>query len=170
MPELDSYRQWLASGSGNRALVETIQVKHPLWGDLFFANWDSDFGATISQGLATGASVTFASSRFYFEPATIEDGLEQATQLVVSSLGGILYGELKKMTNEDRRTPIQITYRLFFHDDGSTPLFEPAPVWTVHAIEANRESIKAELRSAPLRIQRIGEYYTKSQFPVLVYV
>lgn len=166
MSETNEYKEWLSSAPTSVAMVETLQVSHSSWTDIYIANWDEGFTGTLEDG---SSQAQYVPGRFFFEPNEVSDNLEQATSIVISSLEGSIYRSLKAMTPTERLEPIKITHRLYFHNDYSQVLVNPPPVWTLHLVEASHDVIKAEIRSTPLRIQRLGVYYTQSEFPVLVY-
>ena len=161
----NAYRRWLAGAQTDKVVVETIAVKHSSWGTTYLANWDQSFDATLDNGVTR---VTFLPSQFNFDLPSMTDTTEQAAGLTVSSLDGIIYENLRAMSATDREEPIEIKYRLYFADDDTTPLADTI-TWTVHSVAVTMDTIRAELRSIPLRVRRIGTYYTQENFDVLIY-
>ena len=161
----NAYRRWLAGAQTDKAIVETIAVKHSSWGTTYLANWDQNFTATLDNGVTR---VTFLSSQFNFDLPSMTDTTEQAAGLTVSALDGIIYENLRAMSASDREEPIEIKYRIYFSDDDTTPLTDTI-TWTVHSVAVTMDTIRAELRSIPLRVRRIGTYYTQENFDVLIY-
>ena len=165
MADTQAYREWLATGNAQVALVETLQISHATLGDLNIANWDQNLICKTEAG----DSVTFVAGRFYLEPAEVSDNTGQGTVLTIAALGGIFYQAIKDMTVDERTQPITLTHRSYLRNNLNQQLINPPPRWTVHAIEATTEAIRAEIRSEPLRVRRVGLYYTAQEFPVLVY-
>lgn len=160
-----AYRRWLTGAQTDRTVVETIAVKHSAWGTTYLANWDQNFEATLDNGVTR---VTFLASQFNFDLPSMTDTTEQSCGLTVSSLDGIIYENLRAMTATQREEAIEIKYRIYFSDDDTQPLADTI-TWTVHSVAVTMDTIRAELRSIPLRVRRIGQYYTQENFSALIY-
>lgn len=163
MAESQAYRRWLASGETERQVVETFQIEHASFETTFVVNADRDFRAKLEDG----NYYTFNRGRFYADPAEVNEGTEQSMTVAFAQGDGKIYEKIRQMSFDDRQTPITAIYRLFFLDDPDNMLITPAPRWSVHALEATREAIKADLRAPHMRVQRIGRYYTAHEFPAL---
>ncbi len=165
-----AYTEWLASAPSNAAIIETIDVAHYAWGNWRIAKWGTD----ITLRDETGGTQTFKAGFFKLTKPEASDTLEQVAQISISSMDGALYNILRGMNAEQRATPITITYRLVRSDTIVAGVHEPLlvnppPVWNVHTINASITALVAEVRADPLRIRRVGTYYTENYFPVLVY-
>jgi len=165
MAEIEKYKEWLASGQMDTAIIETLEIVHPKFGSVWLANWDR----SIDIVTETGRTATCIASRFYYEPPAVE-GTEQAAALMISSLGGRLYDVLLDMTYEDRLTPIRGTMRLYMSDDYENLLINPPPVWTLNSVDVSADALRCEIMATPMRVNRVGRYYTQYEFPVLKYV
>ena len=165
-----AYNQWISSAETNEALIETIQVSHPMWGDVWLANWDRNILATLEAVPGGGVVQEFLASRFYLEPAGLTSGTEQVSNLSITSLDGLLYEYFADMTIVDREVPIEIIARSYLSASLTAPVYNTPPVWYLQSITATWDVLQGSLQSTPLRVQRIGRYYTSIEFPVFQYV
>ena len=167
MTDIAEYQQWLASGTTDAALIETIEVFHaatvPAFSPIFIANW----GVPITCTLETAAQQAFVAGRFLLEPATTNASFSQGTSLTMSSLDGVLYRAFRDLTYAQRQDPIKVRLRAYMSNDLTQIVTTPPPVWTLRSVTANFTAITGELSALPLRVQRIGRYFTSSEFPVL---
>ena len=170
MTTTGEYRQWLSSAETDAALIETIQVQHVSFPDVWLVNWDRDITATLEAVPGGSAVQTFQAARFYLEPQEVSDGTEQGTALTISSLGGALYEYFADMTPAQRQFPVTITARAWLSNNLTTPVYTTPPVWTLHSVVATWDVLQGEIKATPLRVQRIGRYYTTLELPVLVYL
>lgn len=167
MAEINSYKEWLVTAPTERGILETIEVSHPSWpAPVYLVHWDIAVTCTI-QDKGADTPVEFLPARFVFEPAIVSDGTEQSASCAISAYDGVIYSFLKGMTPDERMVPIELRSRLYYTDDQTAQLINPSPLWNVHAVTATFETVHAELQVAPLRIQRVGRYFTALQFPVL---
>jgi len=166
----EKYRNWMVQGNSDRAVIETITIDHPSLGaPIYLANWDVDIVATL-EDIDPVQGVTFKASRFIMEPAAVRDGTEQNTTLVMGNYDGQVYAALKAMTSEEREQPVTIRPRMYLSDNLSEQLVNPSPIWNLHNVTASFEAVNGEIAAAPLRVQRIGLYYTALEFPVLAVI
>lgn len=167
MAETNAYRKWLATGYTRRGVIDTIQVSHPKWGDLYLANWDSDIDCTLDD-VAGDPVVTFNASRFQLQKAQVTGGTDQTTTITINSFDGLLYGELKAMTPAERvNSPITITPRMYWTNNQTAGMINPPPVWTLHNATVSMEAVTGEIKALPMRTQRVGIYYDALEFPAL---
>lgn len=166
MAEIDAYREWLSSGQTDKAVVETVQVSHPSFQDAFLANWHENIVCTLEDA----STQEFQAAHFELEPANVNDTTSQNTQARISALDGLVYDLLKSMSYVDRIQPIEVIHRLYFHTDFTTLIFDPPSRWVVHSVTVGFDTVVADLRTEPLRSVRIGRYFTRKEFPVLVYL
>ena len=169
MAETDFYKEWLASGTTDDEIVETVQITHAggAFADLLVVNADRDLTALLEDGTTR----KFTAGRFMLEPAETTDTTSQSTTISVSALDGMWYTSIKNMTYEERAQAITLVHRLYrLRDPLAGPLMTPPPSWTVNAVEATLEAVRAEIRAEELRMQKIGLYYTAREFPALVYL
>ena len=166
MAEISEYREWLASAPTERGVLETIQISHADFPSLFLANWDVQVTCKL-QDVTGEPDQIFLPARFMIEPAPTQQSTEQKTVITMSAYDGEIYKAFKSMTAAQRRTEITLTPRLYWTDDQTTQLVNPAPAWNIQSVTANIETIQAELTATPLRIHKTGIYYTALQFPVL---
>jgi hypothetical protein len=166
MSEIDAYREWLASGHTDRAVIETVEISHPSFPTAYLAKWPESINCKIE----TGETKQFQAANFEIEPASINDTTNQNTQARISALDGAIYDLLKSMTYVQRIAPIELIHRLYFNTDFNTLIFTPPARWVVHSVTVGFDSVVADLRTEPLRSVRIGRYFTKREFPVLVYL
>ena len=166
MSETDEFKEWLTGGDTARVKIGTIEISHASWGSIYLANWDTD----VTFNVADKADVpqTFTASRFLFEPSSVGDTTEQATGISMTAYGGVIYDAFNSMTYAQRQTPITIIPREFFDPTG-TQTVNPPPVWTLHNVTCNFESVSGQLKAEPLRVHRCGLYYTAQEFPVFEY-
>jgi len=166
MATTSDYNKWMASGETTQALIETIQVQHSSFPDVWLANWDRDIIATLEGG----GQQTFMASRFYLEPTEVTDGTAQGTSLAISSLDGALYEYFADMTPVQRQDPVTITARSYLSNTLTAPVYTTPPVWTLHSVTATWDMLSGEIQATPLRIQKVGRYYTTLELPVLAYI
>lgn len=160
-----AYRRWLSVGKTNRTVVETVEFIHPSIASIYLCNWPESLTRDL-EDVAGQPSVTFEPTRFLVEPAELSDSTDQSSALVMSALDGMVYEFLRNMTPEDREVPITVKLRMYFIETGGQ-LINPPPVWTLHNVIVTIDTARADLRAAPLRIQRIGRYYTALEIPIL---
>lgn len=165
MSSITEYQEWMASAHTDAAIVETIDIEHSAFTDIWLARWAVDFECTDELARTR----TFQAADFRLEPGAVQDNMDQGTQGIIRALDGALYEALLAMTAAERLVPMTITHRIYFHDDASQPLIVPPPVWQVFAIQVDQTALTAELHAVQLRSRTVGQYYTLKNFPVLFY-
>lgn len=161
----ESYKEWLSTGITDARIIETMEIAHPSFTSLFVVN--SEQVETLPLADQGGTLQDFSAARFVLDPTPVNQSTEQQTQVLVSSLEGNIYRELKNMTMAERADGMSITVRLYLSSDKTVQLVDPPPIWTVHSVSLNQSVVRLNLRNQPLRVRRIGRYYTALEFPVL---
>ena len=162
---LAEYDHWLASAPTAQAIIETVEVSHSTFGTLYLANWHSGVDKQLSDVAGT-PTVTFERSQFVLGPPSLEQSTKQQTTLGISAYGGQVYDYFRAMTMVERDEPILIKTRLYL-ENVDEQLINPAPIWTVHSANVGIDAVSLELRAEPLRIRRVGRFYTATEFPIL---
>lgn len=160
-----SYQRWLHQGRVDSFLYETIEINHSSFTSPFYlVNWETDLSVDIDG--QSGSPVTFTAARFALEPTMVDGTLDQSASIAISAFDGRVYAALKTISMADRSNPLTITPR-FFMSYNLLQVIDPPPAWNVYSITVGTKVVRADMRAAPTRIQRIGRYYTALEFPVL---
>jgi hypothetical protein len=167
MANAQEYQSWLAGGNTDAALIETIQIEHVNWGSIWLANWGEDITCTLEDGTT---QQLFTKANFEISGESVSDTTEQTLQLRISSLGGLLYQALVDMDYVARADPIKITHRMYLSTNLGQVVTTPVPKWYLSSVTATFTELNGELTATPMRLVRIGRYYTSREFASLAYL
>ena len=159
----ERFKEWLSSAPTEGVAIDTIQIFHPRWGNIWLARWRSSFTARLE----TGEFVNFTPADFAIEQLPIEEGTGQSIKALINGLDGALYEEIKAMTPVDRMTTILVVYRLYLDNLTEFPLINPPPVLEVSLASADRDRVSLELSPSALPNILSGAYYLIRDYPGL---
>lgn len=159
----ERFKEWLASAPTNGVPIDTVQITHPRWGNIWLARWTTPFTARLE----TGNFVTFTPADFAIEQLPIQEGTGQTIKALINGLDGALYEEIKAMTVVDRQTTILVIYRLYLDTLNLVPLINPPPILEVSLASANEDRVSLELSPSALPNILAGGYYLIKDYPGL---
>lgn len=159
----EDFKNWLSSAPADGIPIDTVQISHPKWGNIWLAKWKTN----IQVRLENGAFQEFLAADFSIDQLPITRGTGQTIQAALNGLEGRIYEELKSLTVADRQTSIKVIYRLYLDNMLDFPLVDPPPVLEVASASAQRELISLELAPSALPNILVGKYYFINDFPGL---
>ena len=92
------FKEWLSSAPADGIPIDTVQITHPRWGNIWLAKWREN----ISARLETGAYQEFQAADFAIDQLPVNQGTGQTIQAILNGLDGQIYQQLKAMTISDR--------------------------------------------------------------------
>lgn len=120
-----SYKEWLASGVTNAKVIETIQIEHPDYPTISMVNGEQ--AETFPLHDKGDILQDFLPARYILQPAQVGQSTEQSTSIVISSLDGLIYDQVKNMSVEEREKALTVTPRAYLSSNKNVQLIKTPP-------------------------------------------
>jgi uncharacterized protein DUF1833 len=147
--------------------LQVLEFSHPAWGpdSLWLTNRGIDFPARTEDGRAFVAVAV----NFTIDLPRSGASTQQELLIHLDALGGQIVNQIRQLSDEQRKTAIVCTYRIYLDTKPDLPVLDPL-VFEVLSATANRTI--AELRCAATILPNVaaGTRYTLDRFPTLAYL
>lgn len=174
----DDYARW--SGHDYPEQVQAVQglsffISNPdgltYGGAYYIGDYGQQFYAFADHPLAGRSVQLFAPIPFKIDGITVAADTSQTATVTLSGLSGPLYRQiLKPMTLAQRNFPIEVRHYVYLDNNFSAPVFDPATVYYLEAVDVTVTDLVLSLSNQFLPNKRAGTAYTPRQFPTLYYV
>lgn len=163
----NSYELWLTQHAlQDVAQAQVLEFQHYAWGSLWITDYGSEFAARVVPG---GAAFVALPVAFTLDRPQSGQSTQQDLTIKLDALGGRVLGYIRDLTEEQRRAPIRVIYRIYLDNDLTQPVLEPL-VFELRDVAATR--LVTELHCAVTTLPNViaGIRYTLDTFPTLAYV
>jgi hypothetical protein len=145
--------------------IETLEIAHPSFSQSYWVQ--SQVPAGVELGLEGGGSQFFQYVPTEITPRSEENDLEAGYRIALGDLGLILQGELDRIAADGAwNIRPTITYRQYRSDELDAPMTGPE-VFEMQGVNFNAEGATFDASARTLNLNRTGERYTVTRFPML---
>lgn len=157
-----AYREALASANRDVAIIDSIEVTHPIGGTHYLVNNKADLTLTDED---TNANLHTATSFRIGRPKQGETGAQELT-IVIDNVNRTISDFLE--TIKDSQSPLVIKWRPYLSSDLTTPQISSPLELTVVSVSIDAFTVSARARFVEI-VNRpfINERFTRTRFPGL---
>jgi hypothetical protein len=160
------YELWATQHGGvDSQPVQVLEFKHDKWGSLYLCDYGKQFAFTTETG---GAFVAEAVG-FEAELPKESNSTQSEMTLRVDALGGYVMSQVRAMTDDERKEPIALIWRLYLDTHPNAPQLDPL-TFVIVDISASRLVVEFQCAATALPNIAAGTRYTLDNFPTLAYL
>jgi hypothetical protein len=160
-----SYYDYFLNSNSSVVQYDLLEISHSNFTRVYYIVRNATQGITVT--LEDSSEQEFEYYPLQVTPLSVNDDLDQALKITLGDLGEILPTELDEVSSNAGFTekPL-VKYRAYRSDDLSEPLVGPW-VLEVGTFNFNREGATFEAKAPSLNVNRTGELYNLTRFPML---
>lgn len=163
---MDSYIEFFLNSSSALVQLETIEISHPSFSQVFRLVRNATNGLRLVDGTN---NIDFMYVPMRITPTSQRDNLDQIIKIEMGDLGEILPQELDRIYNNfGFSEKPKISYKVYRSDMliYSLPIHGPI-LLEIKTFNFTNEGCNFEAKAPSLNINRVGEFYGLTQFPML---
>lgn len=160
--EIDFYLQ----SSPNIVELETLQISHPSFSQVFYLTYNDTLGFTA--GLGDGGSAYFRYVPMSIRGSTLATDLDYGITVSLGDLGNIIQAELDRVEADDTWAIYpEVIYRAYRSDRLDAPMRGPIKL-IIADYTYNDDGFAFKATAPDIKMSGTGNLYTLERFPTLL--
>lgn len=155
----------LDQSSGVIGLIESLEISHPKWSQVYRFVVNSNESMTLRDEY--GESHTYDYSPISVTRSADADTLEQEITLFFADVGNVVPWLIDAFINDDRITLPIVTYRAYITENYANPIFVARDL-EIESVSRDWQGTRCDAKAPSLNESGNGDVYNASSDPSLI--
>lgn len=162
---MSEYSEYFLNSRSDIKEFELLSISHPAFTKTYHVVRNNSKGITVTLETAVVQHFDYYPLQIKFDG--VKNDLDYSLQIIIGDLGEVLPTELDAVAAaEGYQINPMVIYRTYRSDDLTAPLFGPIEL-EIESFSFKKEGASFKAKAPSLNLNRTGEYYDLSRFPML---